>query len=43
MSDNTKAQNPAASPRIPVDVWAVALALLLVALVKLGWLTAIGW
>ncbi|HEY1987521.1 MAG TPA: hypothetical protein VGG85_19050 [Terracidiphilus sp.] len=31
------------SPRIPVDGWAVALALTLVALVRLGWFPKISW
>ncbi len=43
MSDNAKITNSPAPRRIPVDVWAVALALVLVALVKLGWLPGIGW
>jgi hypothetical protein len=43
MSDELKATQPQSSSRIPVDMWAVVLALALVALVRLGWLPGIGW
>ena len=42
MSDNTQTQS-SAKRGLPLDVWAVLLALVLAALVRLGWLPGIGW
>jgi hypothetical protein len=43
MSDlNPKTQSETAG-RIPLDVWAVLLALSLAALVRLGWFPGIAW
>jgi hypothetical protein len=43
MSDRDTWANPSPSQRIPLDVWAVLLALALAALVRLGWFPAISW
>jgi len=43
MSENLKTRWPWATRGITLDVWAVLLALALVALVRLGWLPGIGW
>lgn len=43
MSENLQETEPKQKPRIALDVWAVALALTLVALVRLGWFPKISW
>ncbi len=43
MSEETQKPESKAVPRIALDVWAVLLALSLVALVRLGWFPKISW
>lgn len=43
MSEDTKTTPAVTPPKISVDVWAVVLALVLVALVRLGWLPGVSW
>ena len=43
MSDSSQPTHPSDSRRLPLDVWAVLLALVLAALVRFGWLPAITW
>jgi hypothetical protein len=43
MSDKSQSTEAVQARRIPIDVWAVLLALTLAALVKLGWFPGIAW
>ena len=43
MGNVSQSTSTTASRRVPLDVWAVLLALTLVALVRLGWFPGVSW